>query len=67
MTATLACAICGLESHDVKPSLIEWKAPLDGVRFDFVPRCSDRAACRARCEAMGEPWPVPEPRKSDAA
>jgi hypothetical protein len=60
VTAQLACAICGFESHDVKPSLIEWKDPIDGVRFDFVPRCQDRAACRARCEAAGDPWPVPE-------
>jgi len=60
MSEMLACAICGAESHDVRMGLIEWRAPIDGVRFDFVPRCQDRTACRTRCEAAGEEWPVPE-------
>jgi hypothetical protein len=64
MSERLACAICGDESHDVRMALIEWKQPIDGVRFDSVPRCADRAACRVRCEAMGEDWPVPEPSRA---
>lgn len=65
------CVICGQEDRDVAGSLIEWKHPMEGEgRFDFVPRCRDRAACRRRCESQGEEWPVPEPgerRTFDAA
>jgi hypothetical protein len=64
----LACVVCGQESHDVRMALIEWRHPLDGgAVFDFVPRCADRTACRSRCEAMGEDWPVAKPGGNRAA
>lgn len=56
MTAMHACALCGIESHDVTIRLVEWRVPVDGHRFDAVPRCKDREACRARVEALGEEW-----------
>lgn len=63
MAELVGCVICGHEGHDVKPSLIEWREPLDGARFDIVPRCEDRRACRRRCEDLGEQWPIPEPSR----
>ncbi len=60
----LPCVICGHEGADVHPQLIRWREPLeDGTRYDFVPRCDDREACRIRCTAAGEPWPVEDARR----
>ncbi len=59
----LPCVICGHEGTDVRPALIRWREALeDGTRYDFVPRCEDRAACRKRCQEAGEPWPVEDAR-----
>lgn len=63
------CCICGSETGPTKRELVEWREP---VRNDLtgklevwshVPRCIDRAACRARVElpkpaGLGEPWPI---------
>jgi hypothetical protein len=57
-----ACVICGHES-DVAVSLIEWAEPINERRFDSVPRCRDREACRLRLEAIGETWPVADGRR----
>ncbi len=53
----LPCAICGSETEPTRLELLEWREPVDGKRYDHVPRCLDRVACRARTE-LSEPWPV---------
>lgn len=52
----MACVLCGVEDHGVSVSLVEWREPIDGRRFDAVARCKDREACRRRVEASGEEW-----------
>lgn len=39
-------------------AMVEWIQPVEGVRWTSLPRCLDRAGCRARVAASGEPWPV---------
>lgn len=39
-------------------------SPSERVRFGFIARCADRAACRARCAAAKPPldfWPIDRP------
>jgi len=60
MTRTEACLLCGGIS-DVSVSLVEWREPIDGRRFEALPRCRDRSACRERCELLGDPWLVVDP------
>ncbi len=50
------CAICGDRSLDVRPGLVEWTDV--SPYYANIDRCSDQAACRARVEARGDPWPV---------
>jgi hypothetical protein len=53
------CSLCGRSSTtDVAIALTRWSDPIDGRRFEAMPRCRDRAACRARVLANGERWPV---------
>lgn len=54
----MTCLICGHTSRDVSVGLVEWRRPIDGRRFDALPRCQDKAACRERLEAIGDEWPV---------
>ena len=68
----MTCVICGFESSsrlDVALSLAHWSEPLAGRIYDAVPRCRDRAACRARCEAAGDLWPIDghQPKPSEPA
>lgn len=59
MSATLDCALCGHQGHDVALALVEFVEPVAGKRFDLVPRCHDRISCRERVElVIREPWPV---------
>lgn len=63
--ATARCTICG---HDgpaggaspdrVSMGPIRWRDALPGRLFDAGHRCADHGACRARCEAIGDAWPV---------
>jgi hypothetical protein len=63
---TRECDLCHLRGESIRPALVEWAQPPDGRRtWDTVFRCDDRAACRARLEAVGEPWPLAELRGSD--
>jgi hypothetical protein len=57
-TAWRQCEICGVEGYDVKPSLA--LVQLAGAKriFDTVTRCRDARACRSRCEAAGNIWPL---------
>jgi len=57
----LLCDLCGTRSTDVRPGLVAWIDPAQP--YAAVDRCSDVAACRARVEAAGEPWPVREPER----
>lgn len=53
------CELCGHTGPDVKGSWARWRKPRPAQKpFDAIDRCVDRAACRARCEAMGDEWPV---------
>lgn len=56
------CSLCGSETETVT-ALVEWLEPIDGQLWSSIPRCIERAACRARVElpkpaGLGEPWPV---------
>lgn len=58
---TSPCLLCGHERvTEVRVSLARWRYP-EGAMFSAVPRCVDRKACRERCEALGEDWPVIDP------
>jgi hypothetical protein len=39
-------------------SFVEWREPIGKDIWAHIPRCVDATACRARCEAAGEPWPI---------
>jgi len=52
------CALCRTADRNVRTGLIEWREPIDNLRFEALPRCVDRVACRARVEARGERWPA---------
>jgi hypothetical protein len=55
------CQLCGNpKASEVRVSLARWRYP-EGAMFGAVPRCIDRKACRARCKAAGEDWPVIDP------
>jgi hypothetical protein len=58
MHADRTCLICGDLSLDVRTQLVEWRDPVGGRRYEAIPRCIDRTACRSRVEAQGETWPV---------
>jgi hypothetical protein len=61
------CLLCGAELGDISVTLVEWAQPLDGRRFDAIPRCEDHDACRLRLEAIGDPWPLAVSKKRSAA
>ena len=53
------CAICGWDRPgEVRVGLIRWAEPAGRLSVTAAPRCRDRAACRARCLANGDPWDV---------
>lgn len=61
----MACSLCGFEGHEareVRIELVEFLEPevheIAWRRYDSVPRCVDRIACRQRVEAIPEPWPL---------
>lgn len=54
------CVICGHGGllSEVRPSLARLaKAGPHGAYVPLV-RCKDTLACRDRCEANGDPWPL---------
>jgi len=54
-----ACVLCGAETGDRVMAIVEWSEPIGRETWSHVPRCVDRAACRATVEVvLGEPWPV---------
>lgn len=60
MNRETVCLLCGLPSKDVAVGLVAWKNPVGRDRFDAIPRCRDRIACRSRVEASGGEWEVEE-------
>jgi hypothetical protein len=60
------CFLCGSRS-DVAVSLVEWRdpivqpAPKAPIRWEDLPRCRDRVACRDRVEKAGQPSLVVDP------
>lgn len=60
MNRETTCLLCGATSHDVATALVAWRNPVGRDRFAAIPRCRDRAACRGRVEAAGEPWELEE-------
>lgn len=57
----LTCLICGHETSDrraVDAHLARFREPVEGRLFATIPRCLDFAACRVRCEANGDAWPL---------
>lgn len=62
---TLDCLLCGVSGPYVRPVMVEWRDP--GLhRFQVIPRCIERAECRARVEQTGEPWPLVDVTKYPA-
>ena len=59
--ALLLCDICGDRSLDVRAGLVAWRDLAQP--YANVDRCSDVAACKARVQASGEPWPVIDPEE----
>lgn len=67
----LTCALCGTSSRNrtvVAMGLVQWREPRNGRRWDALPTCCDREACRVRALALGEPWDVDDrqPRRAPA-
>lgn len=73
----MRCVICGYDSDRVQSTLTRWnlkltqrfhedgKTPLmdpDTPQYGTVERCRDVDECRARCEAIGDVWPVDDSR-----
>lgn len=54
----LTCELCGHTGSDVKASWARWRSPGSRPPFQAIDRCQDRAKCRERCEAQGDPWLV---------
>lgn len=59
-----ACVLCGSDV-EVGVSLIEWREPINGRRFESVPRCRNRRTCRERVALLGEPWPAADSHKPE--
>jgi len=58
------CKLCGnTKATEVRVSLARWRHPADGL-FDAIPRCVNRTACRERCVAQGDDWPVLDPHET---
>ena len=57
------CLLCG-DSGSVRMARAKWRTgrPVGGRMWEAIPRCTDRAACRERIEALGERWPLVEGR-----
>lgn len=61
MTPVVArtCVLCGTTSVEVQPSLALLAATRErGERYERMDRCRDKLACRDRCEANGDDWPL---------
>ncbi|MBX3031439.1 MAG: hypothetical protein KF809_14935 [Chloroflexi bacterium] len=58
-TAWRYCGICDAEGYDVRPGVGRYRR-LDGpgTEIQTVTRCKDATACRQRCEAAGNEWPL---------
>ncbi len=53
------CYLCGATSVEVQPSLALLAATRErGERYERMDRCRDKLACRDRCEANGDVWPL---------
>ena len=55
------CTLCNnTDKRDLRYALVHWRdAPL-GMAYEWLPRCIDRAACRARLTSQGAEWPLVE-------
>jgi hypothetical protein len=51
------CELCGRQGDDVRLQLAWFREKKYGPVQD-VRRCLDHAACRARVEQGGDPWPL---------
>lgn len=56
----LTCELCQISDKDVERLLFHWQVseehPL-GMTWEWLARCKDKAACRARVEGSGRTWP----------
>lgn len=54
------CVLCGHGGllADVRPSLARLARPGPRGAYVVLVRCRDGLACRERCEAQGDPWPL---------
>lgn len=50
------CALCHRQGQDIHRQLVHWLDAPPGMAYEHVPRCDDRAACRARVPV----WPLIE-------
>lgn len=58
-----ACLLCGSDTAAVSIRIVEWSDPIDGRRFEALPRCRDRDTCWSRVTVdLGEDWPIADGR-----
>ncbi len=55
------CVICGHEGPDVVRRLAWYEPPLPSGPVQQVDGCRDTEACRVRCLAIGDTWPLGAP------
>lgn len=59
------CRLCGhADRRDIRLTLVHWADAPIGMAYEHVPACIDRYACRERCAAGGDNWPLFEAKKS---
>lgn len=60
-TEPRSCQLCGnTNGRDLEFALVHWRVAEPGMAYAHVEACRDRSACRARCEAAGDIWPLVE-------
>jgi hypothetical protein len=56
------CVICAHQGPDVIRALALLAPTAErSERYQAMTRCGDQLACRARCEAAGDQWPLSSP------
>jgi hypothetical protein len=59
------CRLCGnADPRAVRLTLVHWADAPQGMAYEHVPACTDRDACRARCLAGGDEWPLVTSKES---
>lgn len=54
----MTCELCYVQDSDVQVALAWYRGSSEPIQS--IARCRNTAACRARVEARGDPWPLRE-------